>query len=257
MDRLLEVDRDLAHRAASSRAARARGSSAGSAPRALTLGHFPQSFEYSTVGGWVATRSAGQASTGYGRIDELVEGVRCIAPAGRGRRPARVPASAAGPCLRELLVGSEGVLGVICEATLRVRPAARGAPLRGLVVPAASRRAARPSARWSRRDAAAGRGAALRRGARRACRWRWRSTGSTAASGSGGAYLRLRGHEGGCIAIVGFEGERGRRRAPAAAHAGAAARRRRCRARPAAGARPGCAAASPRPTCATSCSTAA
>jgi len=48
----------------------------------VTLGHFPQSFEYSTVGGWVATRSAGQASTGYGRIDTLVEAVRCITPAG-------------------------------------------------------------------------------------------------------------------------------------------------------------------------------
>jgi alkyldihydroxyacetonephosphate synthase len=87
----------------------------------LTLGHFPQSFEYSTVGGWVATRSAGQASTGHGRIDELVEGVRMLAPAGEvGLRA--VPASAAGPDLRELVVGSEGVLGVICEATLRVRP---------------------------------------------------------------------------------------------------------------------------------------
>ena len=88
----------------------------------VTLGHFPQSFEYSTVGGWVATRSAGQASTGYGRIDELVEAVRCVTPVGEiGTRA--VPASAAGPSLRELLVGSEGVLGVICEATVRVRPA--------------------------------------------------------------------------------------------------------------------------------------
>ena len=67
----------------------------------LTLGHFPQSFEYSTVGGWVATRSAGQASTGYGRIDELVEGVRLVAPAGelgdpgaaRHRPPVRTCAS--------------------------------------------------------------------------------------------------------------------------------------------------------------------
>src|ERR671915_224274 len=90
----------------------------------VTLGHFPQSFEYSTVGGWVATRSAGQASSGYGRIDELVEGLRLVAPAGEVRRRA-VPASAAGPDLGELVVGSEGVLGVICEATLRVRPVPR------------------------------------------------------------------------------------------------------------------------------------
>ena len=69
----------------------------------------------------MATRSAGQASTGYGRIDELVEGLRLVAPGRRGRRRRPLPATAAGPDLRELLVGSEGVLGVICEATLRVR----------------------------------------------------------------------------------------------------------------------------------------
>ncbi len=89
--------------------------------RGLTLGHFPQSFEYVTVGGCVATRSAGQASSGYGRIDELVSGLRCVAPAGDLDLPA-VGGSAAGPDLRELLVGSEGALGVITEATLRVRP---------------------------------------------------------------------------------------------------------------------------------------
>ncbi|HLM27439.1 MAG TPA: FAD-binding oxidoreductase, partial [Thermoleophilaceae bacterium] len=92
------------------------------AAEGVTLGHFPQSFEYSTVGGWVATRSAGQASTGYGRIDELVEGLRCVTPVGELAARA-LPASAAGPNLRELIVGSEGVLGVICEATVRVRPA--------------------------------------------------------------------------------------------------------------------------------------
>jgi alkyldihydroxyacetonephosphate synthase len=92
----------------------------------LTLGHFPQSFEFATIGGYVATRSAGQVSTGYGRIDELVLGLRCAAPAGElVARP--WPASAAGPAVRELLVGSEGVLGVITEATLalRRRPEAR------------------------------------------------------------------------------------------------------------------------------------
>ena len=87
----------------------------------LTLGHFPQSFEFSTVGGWAATRSAGQASTGYGRIDELVVALRAATPAGE-LRTLPVPASAAGPDLRELLLGSEGVLGVITEVTLRVRP---------------------------------------------------------------------------------------------------------------------------------------
>jgi alkyldihydroxyacetonephosphate synthase len=87
----------------------------------VTLGHHPQSFEYSTVGGWVATRSAGQASTGYGRIDELVLGLRCVTPA--GELVARtLPATAAGPDLRQLLIGSEGALGIITEVTLRVRP---------------------------------------------------------------------------------------------------------------------------------------
>src|SRR5437868_3403899 len=86
----------------------------------LTLGHFPQSFEYATIGGFAATRSAGQASTGYGRIDEVVLGLRLAAPAGDLEiRPH--PASAAGPALRELVLGSEGTLGVITEVTLSVR----------------------------------------------------------------------------------------------------------------------------------------
>jgi alkyldihydroxyacetonephosphate synthase len=92
------------------------------AQQGLTLGHFPQSFEYATVGGWVATRSAGQASSGYGRIDDLVAGLRCVTPTGELALPAR-PASAAGPDIAQLLVGSEGALGVITEVTLRVRPA--------------------------------------------------------------------------------------------------------------------------------------
>lgn len=92
------------------------------AEHGLTLGHHPQSFEFATVGGWVATRSAGQASTGYGAIEELVTGLRCATPA--GELVARdVPATAAGPDLRQLLIGSEGALGVITEVTLRVRPA--------------------------------------------------------------------------------------------------------------------------------------
>ncbi|MDQ3608559.1 MAG: FAD-binding oxidoreductase, partial [Actinomycetota bacterium] len=96
------------------------------AARGLTLGHFPQSFQFATIGGFVATRSAGQASTGYGRIDALVRGLRMATPAGE-LAVAPVPASAAGPALRELFVGSEGTLGVITQATLRVHraPAAR------------------------------------------------------------------------------------------------------------------------------------
>jgi alkyldihydroxyacetonephosphate synthase len=91
------------------------------AERGLTLGHFPQSWEYATVGGMVATRSAGQASTGYGRIDELVRGATLVAPAGVLALPTEPP-NAAGPDLRQVVAGSEGVLGVITEATLSVRP---------------------------------------------------------------------------------------------------------------------------------------
>ena len=87
----------------------------------VTLGHFPQSFEYATVGGFAATRSAGQASSGYGRFDSLVSSVRLLAPAGELRTLA-TPHTAAGPALRELIVGSEGTLGVIPDVTVRVRP---------------------------------------------------------------------------------------------------------------------------------------
>jgi alkyldihydroxyacetonephosphate synthase len=90
----------------------------------VVLGHFPQSFEYATVGGFAATRSAGQASSGYGRFDELVSAVRLIAPAGE-LRTLETPHTAAGPSLRELVVGSEGVFGVIPAVTVRVRPQPR------------------------------------------------------------------------------------------------------------------------------------
>jgi alkyldihydroxyacetonephosphate synthase len=90
----------------------------------LTLGHFPQSFEYATVGGFAATRSAGQASSGYGRFDALVSSVRLLAPAGE-LRTLETPHTAAGPALRELAIGSEGVFGVIPDVTVRVRPAPR------------------------------------------------------------------------------------------------------------------------------------
>jgi len=88
----------------------------------LTLGHFPQSFEYATIGGFAATRSAGQASSGYGRFDALVSSVRMLAPAGE-ISTLETPHTAAGPALRELVIGSEGVLGVIPDVTVRVRPA--------------------------------------------------------------------------------------------------------------------------------------
>jgi alkyldihydroxyacetonephosphate synthase len=158
----------------------------------LTLGHLPQSFEHSTVGGWVATRSAGQASTGYGRVDELVEGVHMVAPAGELVEPA-LPASAAGPDLRELVVGSEGVLGVICDATLRVRPLPAVGHYEG----------------WSFRSFAEGCEAlrvmeqadASPDVARLSDEEETRLSAALTSGGGAG------GHEGGSLAIVGFEGE--------------------------------------------------
>jgi alkyldihydroxyacetonephosphate synthase len=92
------------------------------AKHGLVLGHYPQSFEYATIGGFAATRSAGQASSGYGRFDALVSSVRLLAPAGE-LETRETPHSAAGPALRELVIGSEGTLGVIPDVSVRVRPA--------------------------------------------------------------------------------------------------------------------------------------
>jgi alkyldihydroxyacetonephosphate synthase len=90
------------------------------APHGLTLGHFPQSWELSTLGGWIATRASGQESLAHGGIDRLLAGVEAIAPSGR-LRLAAVPSSASGPDLRQLLLGSEGRFGVLTRATVRVR----------------------------------------------------------------------------------------------------------------------------------------
>jgi len=87
----------------------------------FVLGHFPQSFEYSTLGGWIAARSSGQQSARYGRIEQLCAGMALHTPDGEWRLPA-FPASAAGPDLREWVLGSEGRLGVITEATVRISP---------------------------------------------------------------------------------------------------------------------------------------
>ena len=91
------------------------------AEHGMTLGHFPQSFEYATIGGFAATRSSGQSSAGYGRFDALVTGLEVATPAGRVVL-GHAPASAAGPDLRQLFLGSEGAFGVITSVTVRVRP---------------------------------------------------------------------------------------------------------------------------------------
>src|ERR1700761_4425616 len=85
----------------------------------FSLGHFPQSFEFATLGGFAATRSSGQDSAGYGRFDDMVRGLRLVTPAGT-MDLGRAPESAAGPDLRQLMIGSEGTLGVITAVRLRV-----------------------------------------------------------------------------------------------------------------------------------------
>jgi alkyldihydroxyacetonephosphate synthase len=170
----------------------------------LTLGHFPQSFEYVSLGGCAATRSAGQSSTGYGSIEKMVLGLRLAAPAGDIELPPQ-PASAAGPGLRQMLIGSEGTLGVISELSLRVRSEPRERIYEGLlfedfasgvdalrtlaqahVAPDVARLSDVPETRMSL--ALAGSGGAKGR--------------------VGRAYIALRGYGDGCLAIVGFEGER-------------------------------------------------
>src|SRR5204862_300162 len=117
LDRVLEVDR-------TSRAARIQAGVLGPLleeqlkPHGLTLRHFPQSFEFSSLGGWIATRSGGHYATLYTHIDEFVESLRVATPAGLVETR-RLPGSGAGPSPDRLFIGSEGILGVITEAGMR------------------------------------------------------------------------------------------------------------------------------------------
>jgi alkyldihydroxyacetonephosphate synthase len=185
------------------------------AAHGLTLGHLPQSYEWATAGGCAATRSAGQASTGVGRFDELVAAVRLAAPAGE-LATLGAPASAAGPDLRALVLGSEGTLGVITELELRVRPIPpkrryeawllrsfdQGCEaLRALVQAGVAPDVARLSDEDETRTtmALAGEQGLVRR--------------------AGGAAVRALRYDPGCALVTGWEGEEediGRRRTPAA-----------------------------------------
>ncbi len=168
----------------------------------VVLGHFPQSFEYATIGGFAATRSAGQASSGYGRFDSLVSSVRLIAPAG-DLRTLETPHTAAGPALREVVIGSEGTFGVIPDVTVRVRP--------------------RPSVRryeaWIAESFEAGaeivRALAQGPGLPDVIRVSDEEETEVSLALSGprglsgtlfGGYLGLRRKRGGCLIVVGFEG---------------------------------------------------
>jgi alkyldihydroxyacetonephosphate synthase len=120
LDQLVAVDRDSLL-AVLQPGLRTPAAEAALAAHSLTLGHFPQSYERASIGGYVVTRSAGQASAGYGRIDDLVLGLRLATPQGELVLPAQ-PGSAAGPDLRRLVLGSEGTFGIVTEVTLRVHP---------------------------------------------------------------------------------------------------------------------------------------
>lgn len=172
------------------------------AEQGLTLGHFPQSFEHVSLGGCAATRSAGQASTGYGRFEDLVLGLRFAAPAGEIALPA-VPATAAGPSIRQLLVGSEGTLGVITELDLRVARAPERKLYEGVFF----------------EDFAGGAQALRTMAQEHAAPTVGRLSDeqetrlSLALAGAGGLkgrlgrlYLGVRGYRAGCLAILGFEG---------------------------------------------------
>ncbi len=173
--------------------------------RGLTLGHHPQSFEYVSLGGCAATRSAGQSSSGYGSIEKMILGLRFAAPAG-DIALAAVPASAAGPELRQLLVGSEGTCGVIEELSLRVRVAPEERIYEGVFFEdfAAGVDALRALAQQH----------AMPDVARLSDEQETRMSLALAPTGGvkgrlGRAYLGLRGRgDGACLAILGFEGER-------------------------------------------------
>ncbi|MET0233329.1 MAG: FAD-binding oxidoreductase [Kibdelosporangium sp.] len=131
LDRLVAVDQ-VSRLATFQAGVRAPDAERELAVYGLTLGHVPQSFERATIGGFAATRSAGQASSGYGRFEDMVEGVRMATPRGDWRLGV-APASAAGPDLKQLVIGSEGAFGVITEVTVRVRPLPKVRRYEGLV----------------------------------------------------------------------------------------------------------------------------
>ncbi|MDP9188131.1 MAG: FAD-binding oxidoreductase, partial [Actinomycetota bacterium] len=169
-----------------------------------TIGHFPQSFEQATIGGFAATRSAGQASSGYGRFDELVTAVELTAPAGV-LRTLETPHTAAGPALRELVLGSEGTLGVITEVSCRVRPTPAERHYEGWIAPdwVAGREIIRELAQHDQEPDV------LRLSDEEETRVSLQLSGAEGLRKRAlDAYVALRRRSGGCLMICGWEGER-------------------------------------------------
>jgi alkyldihydroxyacetonephosphate synthase len=123
MNRILHIDR-TSHTACVQCGIRGPQLEAQLNAAGFTLGHFPQSFEFSSLGGWIATRSAGQNSTKYGKIEQMVVSIRIVTPDGILNLP-EVPADAAGPSLLNCFIGSEGTLGVMTQAAVRLHPLSR------------------------------------------------------------------------------------------------------------------------------------
>ena len=146
LNRVLEIDE-------TSRAARIQAGIRGPAieaalkPHGLSIRHYPQSFEFSTLGGWIATRSGGHFATLYTHIDDFVESIRTVTPAGT-MESRRLPGSGAGPSPDRMIIGSEGALGVITEAWMRLQtgPASGAAPCSAFPISLRPPRPCAPSA---------------------------------------------------------------------------------------------------------------
>lgn len=201
LDQLISVDH-VSRTATFQPGIRTPAAEAALAAHGMSLGHIPQSYERASLGGYVVTRSSGQASSGRGRIDDMVLGVRMATPRGElVLNP--MPGSAAGPDLRRLVLGSEGTLGIVTELTVRVRPIAEMTHYEVWVAPSWE-----VGSRIMRRLAQDGpKPDVLRLSDEDETKF------SLAMSGTSGmkkramdTLLRLRGIQGGCLIVTGFEG---------------------------------------------------
>ncbi|MFC0628047.1 FAD-binding oxidoreductase [Kribbella deserti] len=122
LDQVIEVD-EISRTATLQAGLRGPAAEAELAARGFTLGHFPQSYEGASIGGYAATRSSGQSSAGFGRFDQMVVGLTVATPRGTIQL-GRAPHSAAGPDLRQLFLGSEGAFGILTSVVVRIRPRA-------------------------------------------------------------------------------------------------------------------------------------
>jgi alkyldihydroxyacetonephosphate synthase len=212
MDALLAVD-ETSLTATFQPGIRTPAAEAALATHGLTLGHVPQSYERASLGGYVVTRSAGQASSGVGRIDDLVVGLRMTTPVGEVVLPS-VPGSAAGPDLRRLVLGSEGTLGVVTEVTLRVRRLPAVTRYEGWMMP--SWMAGQAAFRALAQDGPLPDVARLSDENETRVSLAMSSSGRVTRRGLS-AYLRARGAANGALVITGYQGDsddvRHRRRA--------------------------------------------